>query len=217
MMSSAFPSSKEEQVAYVRRVLQLTGWSPTVLAKRAGLDPSTLSRFLANEREGHALRQSSMQRIGELIGGAELASATKSSSNAEHGFSENEASLTILVPGTDEEATVNALRLRHQNVDAWTLNNRSLELAGFRPGDILIVSLSTLPMVGDVVCAQVYDWSNSRAETMFRIYQPPFLIAATTDLNLMKPRFADDGSTTIKGVVLHSLRARQNRNAIDFT
>ena len=196
-------ATKAEQLDYIHRLLAQTGWSATVLAKRAGLDPSTLSRFLSNQREDHALRPSSIARLNEISGVVPPKAETG-------GFAETEASLIELPQGSDIEATVNILRSRHANVDAWTLNSRALELAGYRQGDILIVGLSALPFLGDIVCAQVYDWTNNRAETIFRIFQPPFLSAATTDAKLMKPYFTDDGSTAIKGVVLHTLRPRSS-------
>ena len=200
--------SKSDQLDYIHRLLAQTGWSATVLAKRAGLDPSTLSRFLSNQREDHALRPSSIARLGEVTGISPLTTGLASSKIKADGFAESEASLVELSEGSDIEATVNVLRARHSNVDAWILNSRALELAGYRQGDILIVSLSAPPVPGDVVCAQVYDWNNNRAETIFRLFQPPFLSAATTDAKLMKPYFTDDGSTAIKGVVLHTLRPR---------
>ncbi len=203
-MADDKPTTKADQLEYIHRLLAQTGWSPSVLAKRAGLDPSTLSRFLSNQREDHALRPSSIARLGEVTGVPAHALSLASSD----GFAESEASLMALPEGSDIEATVIALRARHANVDAWTLNSRALELAGYRQGDVLIVGLSTPPIPGDVVCAQVYDWNNNRAETIFRIFQPPFLSSATTDAKLMKPYFTDDGSTAIKGVVLHTLRPR---------
>lgn len=207
-MSDGKPTTKTEQLEYIRRMLAHTGWSASVLAKRAGLDPSTLSRFLSNQREGHALRPSSIARLGDVTGLPNQAKDQQSVIRPTDGFGESEASLLEMPQGSDIEATVNVLRARHSNVDAWTLNSRALELAGYRQGDILIVGLSAQPIPGDVVCAQIYDWNNNRAETIFRIFQPPFLSAATTDAKLMKPYFTDDGSTAIKGVVLHTLRTR---------
>jgi transcriptional regulator with XRE-family HTH domain len=207
-MSDGKLTTKTEQLDYIHRLLAHTGWSPSVLAKRAGLDPSTLSRFLSNQREDHALRPSSIARLGDVTGLPPYKFGQRPTQGPTEGFGESEASLVELPEGSDIEATVNVLRARHANVDAWTLNSRALELAGYRQGDILIVGLSAPPIQGDVVCAQVYDWNNNRADTVFRIYQPPFLLAATTEPKLMKPYFADDDSTAIRGVVLHTLRPR---------
>ncbi|MGH6907913.1 MAG: hypothetical protein ACREDX_08660, partial [Aestuariivirga sp.] len=96
-------------------------------------------------------------------------------------------------------------------IDAWTLNSRALEGAGYRPGDILLVALDETPAAGDVVCAQIYDWVKAKAETVFRIFQPPYLVAATSDPQLMRPHLVDDAAVAIKGVVLQSLRGRGNR------
>jgi SOS-response transcriptional repressor LexA len=88
------------------------------------------------------------------------------------------------------------------------LRSRSLESAGYMPGDILMVDLNGRPEPGDVVCAQIYDRSG-KAETIFRIYEHPFLVAATLDGRLMKPHLVDNDRVVIRGVVIASLRERR--------
>lgn len=200
------PTSREKQLDYIRRVLQLTGWTQSVLARRAGLDPSTLSRFLSNEREGHALRGNSILRIGEVTGISPNADAP---APPRSGLAEGEASPLAPDEGSEAQSLLASLRERHANVDAWVLTTRALELAGYLPGDIVFVSLGETPLAGDVVCAQAYDWATSRAETAFRLFQPPFLVTATLDPKLQKPWSAEESQTAIKGVVVGMLRNRR--------
>ncbi len=61
----------------------------------------------------------------------------------------------------------------------------------------------------DVVCAQVYDWARGKAETVFRLYEPPYLLSSTTDPKLLRPLVVDDDVVMIKGVVVASLRSRR--------
>lgn len=198
-------SQDDDQRAYLANVMERTGWNQTELAQRAGLDPSTLSRFLTGGREGHALRQATIRKIEAASG---LTASGEVTAPAAQGFAESEASPFEVTPQSPFNAIIAALGQGRANIDPWTLQSRALEGAGYRPGDILLVALDEVPATGDVVCAQIYDWTKGRAETVFRIFQPPYLIAATGDPQLMRPHLVDDGAVTIKGVVLHSIRGR---------
>ena len=198
-------TQEDDQRTYLASVMERTGWNQTELAQRAGLDPSTLSRFLSGGREGHALRQGTIRKI-ELASG--LAASGGIVAPAAQGFAESEASPFEVSTQSPFNAIIAALGQGRMNFDPWTLQSRALEGAGYRPGDILLVALDETPTMGDVVCAQIYDWTKGRAETIFRIFQPPYLIAATGDPQLMRPHLVDDGAVIIKGVVLHSLRGR---------
>ncbi len=198
-------SQEDDQRAYLASVMERTGWNQTELAQRAGLDPSTLSRFLNGGREGHALRPGTIRKIQAASG---LTASGEIIPPAAQGFAESEASPLEVTAQSPLNAIIAALGQGRVNIDPWTLQSRALEGAGYRPGDIFLVALDETPAAGDVVCAQIYDWTKGRAETLFRIFQPPYLIAATGDPQLMRPHLVDDGAVTIKGVVLHSLRGR---------
>jgi transcriptional regulator with XRE-family HTH domain len=198
-------SQEDDQRAYLASVMERTGWNQTELAQRAGLDPSTLSRFLTGGREGHALRHATIRKI-EVASG--LSASGEIRAGAAPGFAESEASPLELPAHSPFKAIIAALAQGRMNIDPWTLQSRALEGAGYRPGDILLVALDEIPATGDVVCAQIYDWTKGRAETVFRIFQPPYLVAATGDPQFMRPHLVDDGAVTIKGVVLHSIRGR---------
>lgn len=196
--------SPTEQHAFIAEVLTKTGWSQSDLASRAGLDPSTLSRFLTKDREGHALRASTIQRIAKASGFA----FDKIPKTHQEGLAETEADPYVFNLDDPLADAIHALRSRGRNIDPWILKNRALESSGYRPGDILLVGLSETPHVGDVVCAQIYDWKKGQAETVFRLYQPPALISSTTIESLQTPYLLADTSVVVKGVVLHSLRSR---------
>ncbi len=200
---------EDDHRAFILRIMGLTGWTQTELAQRAGLDPSTLSRFLSGSRSGHALRGSTIRKL-EAISGLSFGpkhDATAKDSGAT-GFAEPEAVPLSMTEANPLRQAIAALSRGKNNVDPWTLKSRALEGAGYRPGDILLVALGETPIQGDLVCAQIYDWTKGRAETVFRLFQPPYLVAATTDTTLMRPFVVDDGAVSIKGVVLHTLRER---------
>lgn len=201
---------EDDHRSFIVRIMDLTGWNQTELAQRAGLDPSTLSRFLSSSRSGHALRGSTIRKLEAVSG---LSFGSKHDDTADDsgvaGFAEPEAVPLSMAEATPLQQAIAALSQGKSNVDPWTLKSRALEGAGFRPGDILLVALGETPMQGDIVCAQIYDWTKGRAETVFRLFQPPYLVAATADTNLMRPFVVDDGAVTVKGVVLHTLRQRK--------
>ena len=70
------------------------------------------------------------------------------------------------------------------------------------------VALGETALSGDVVCAQVYDWSTGRAETVFRIFEPPYLVSASSDPQFLRPLVVDDDKVHIKGVVIQTYRSR---------
>ncbi|MBL8790541.1 MAG: helix-turn-helix domain-containing protein [Rhizobiales bacterium] len=199
-------SETPDQRTYVLEVLARTGLKQTELAKRAGLDPSTLSRFLSSH-SGPRLRLSTIRRIEKLTG-LPFSAGTSPPDGEAHGFSESEALLLADNVPDVVAVVLNHLRATHGSVDAWTLKSRALELGAYRAGDILFVKLAASPLKGDVVCAQIYDWSAGRTETVFRIFDPPYLISATADPKLFAPYALDDERVGVKGVVLHCLRNR---------
>lgn len=200
---------EDDHRQFLRHVLARTGWKPTHLARKAGLDPSTLNRFLQGGREGHSLRASSLAKI-EQVSGLRFAGgpAQAPPPRAMPGFAESEATPIRDDAESPMQGLLRAALAGHNNSDPWLLRSRAIEGLGYRPGDILIVALGEPPRPGDVVCAQIYDWPKGHAETVFRLYQPPCLLAVTGEERLLRPFIVDDAAVSIKGVVIHALRSR---------
>jgi transcriptional regulator with XRE-family HTH domain len=188
----------DEQRSFIARVLAQTSWSATELARRAALDHSTLSRFIAGGREGHALRHSTIRKIENASGVSFDA----------QGFSESEARLLLPTETGPLSPIIRAAINGKANTDAWVLTSRALENIGYRFEDTLVVELGLAPAPQDIVCAQIYDWQHGRSETVFRIFQPPYLLAACNDPVLMRPLLVDETVVSIKGVVVLQLRGR---------
>ena len=123
------------------------------------------------------------------------------------GLAETEA-LPITDTDNDIGRVLNALVSGRNAANPWTLNSRALEDAGYLPGDILVVDLNAQPKAGDVVCVQIYKWAEGKADTVFRIYEPPYLLAACRDPALRRPLLVDNNHIIIKGVVTECLRRR---------
>lgn len=189
------------QREWLAQILRETGVSPTNLARRAGLSPSTLTRFMNSDIDGHVLSARTIAKIQHAAEAGETSAAAPPG-----GFAESDGDLLAGDPHPMRTA-IDALADRFNARDAWVLRSRSLEAAGYRVGDILIVDLAEMAEAGDLVCAQVYSWRERSARTVFRIYEPPYLLAATTiDLGARRPLVVDDDQVVIKGVVVASVR-----------
>ena len=198
---------REEQRAWLRTVIQKTGLSPTQLAAKAGVAQPTITRFLNSPNVSHNLTARTISAVERAVGmryGPNPKDAGFNESDGEpYRYSDCAKELSFL-----EDAFGKA-----NGKDAWTLKTKAIEAAGYLPGDVLIVDLNETPAPGDVVCAQIYDWSRSRAETVFRLWEPPYLQVATYEKSLRKIFVVDNQNVIIRGVVVASARGRIGRVA----
>lgn len=197
--------------AWLRYVIeQLNNISIRQLAKGAKVDPSTLSRFLNDEDAEHDLSRRTIDGIVRFSGVP---------------YGGHEGGRTFRLPAEPEAETYDLgrksndktvddqiawLMQSHPELDAWVLRSRSLEVAGFLPGDILMVNRMETAEDGDVVLAESFDHTS---EVIFRLYQKPYLVAAALDRVPRPPLVVDDRRVMIRGVVIASFRARRGHLA----
>jgi transcriptional regulator with XRE-family HTH domain len=200
--------NREEIRAWILRVLDKTGMSATALAKKAGVAQSTLTRFL-NDDDAPMLGLRTIAKIAHAAGEQPIIGVSGPSGRQAQAF-EEAAKPYKADAGSGIELAIRALIGDRKAADPWELGaNAGLELAGFLPGDILIVDLNETPEPGDLVCAQDYRWSEKKAETVFRFYDPPYLTTPSREERLSKPLLVDNDRVAIKGVVIGSLRPRR--------
>ncbi|MFG1300335.1 hypothetical protein V5F49_11130 [Xanthobacter sp. V3C-3] len=206
--SEAMRTLREAQQRYLETVKARTGFSFSEIGRRAKLSPTTVTRFMNGEGEG-TLATLTISQIAEASGVPATGAALGTSLD---GVSDNEAEPYVAsAPATRApiEQAIEALRGGRNAADPWVLRTRALEDAGYLPGDVVIVDLSATPVAGDAVCAQVYDWEKMRAETVFRIFEEPYLVGASRDPAFRKPMLVDGKSVVIKGVVTDLVRPRR--------
>jgi hypothetical protein len=193
---------------YLRRVIEHTRKPATRIAKEIGVAASTLTRLLkAPEGSTATLHARTISKLQGYSGILLFASADVSAQPGPRGFAEDAVPFEAKDADSALSAAIKALIGERQAADPWTIRTRALERIGFMPGDIVIVDLGRRPEAGDAVCAQVYDWGRSDAETVMRLYEPPFLVAASLDEQLRRPLVVDNERVIIKGVLLpHRLR-----------
>jgi AcrR family transcriptional regulator len=197
---------QEVHRAWLEQIRAATELPLTRIAAEAGLAESTLTRLFSRGYTGtlHALTIEALKRRFRVPGPDQVGQA---------GLRETEATPYVADEAQPWDAAVRSLLGRHPAADPWVLRTQALDLAGYLPGDIVVLDLNATARSGDVVCAQVYDFERLRADTIWRIFDPPFLVAASTDPAFRRP--FTDASVSIKGVVVASFRARRSQEPSD--
>lgn len=199
--------SRAELRAWVEQALAKTGETASGLARKAGLATTTLTRFLADDGSP-MLGLRSIAKIAHAAGMPPPFALPAGA--APGGLGESEATRYQPTPRSPLADALAALTQGHNATDPWKICTRALEQRGVLPGDIVLVDLNARPDSGALVCAQVYEWSKGTAETVFRVYEPPYLVAAAADPalaeKLRRPLLVDNERVVIKGVVTGCLR-----------
>jgi len=190
---------------YVRLVVERTGKAATRIAKELGIAPSTLTRLLKEESPTATLHARTLRKLQDYSGIPPIFG--DSSAPVLRGFGEDAVPFDARSADPVLSAAIKALTAGRKAADPWTVRTRALDRIGYLPGDIVIVDLGRRAEAGDAVCAQVYDWRRAAAETVMRLYEPPYLVAASLDEGLRRPLVVDNEQVIIKGVLLpHRLR-----------
>lgn len=201
-------SIKQEQIAWVRAVMAHLGVkSANALAILAGVNPANIQKPLKEETKA----KFGVDTIAKIAAAANLRPMQFPHRPA--GMAEVEASRFEFDQAADAidsnvDRAVRELTRGRNGRDPWVIQTKALELSGILPGDIVIVDLNLQPKPLDVVCAQIYDTSGMKAETIFRIYQPPYLMTNSVLFGITKPLLVDGRDVVIRGVVDGMFRRR---------
>jgi transcriptional regulator with XRE-family HTH domain len=197
---------RHKHLEWVQGILDAKHWNRTQLARISGVDPSTLTKFWNDSTGTARLNTYTIEKIEAASG---IRAFETSPAPATRGLAEREAEPYVADPAmASSGAFLSSVRQNQNGIDPWVLKSRALELAGYLPGDVLVVDLNSEPRSGDVVCAQVYD-RRGHAETVFRIYEHPYLVACSMDMLLQRPLLVDGDHAQIRGVVTASFRQRR--------
>jgi hypothetical protein len=198
-------SSRDQTKEWINSVLQYMQVTPTELARRARLTPSTLTRFVNDPDYPNDLSRRTIDAIASAAGIKPLQKP------GERIRSLTDAEATRYSSGDDAlvDNLMKAAVGQQNAIDGWVLQSRALELEGYLPGDLLLVSRSEFAVPGDVVQAEIYDWKAGRHENVFRVYEPPYLVSASTDRRARRPMVVDQENVRLIGVVVGTLRPRR--------
>ncbi len=178
---------------FLTSVLDRERTSIPKLAKKAGVAASTLYRIL-DQDDPFTTSMRTIERI-ERATGHSYAEAVTGFAEPEARFVSEEDAPAELKPGTGE--------------GVWRIGSRVAELAGFPPGDLILFEIGAEPAPGDLVVANVEDRTGG-AETIIRVFDPPYLITRTYDAaSAHKPVPVDGVSVRIMGRFKRMLRSRR--------
>lgn len=184
------------------------------IAKRLGKDRSLVSRIYVG-RQAMKLEEAKIfaevlgEPLNEVLRRAGIADEP-TAQVLSPGYSDSDA--VIWAPkqgeGRDIEAIASALGKR-PGVDVWRVRTSAMALQGLLPGDFLLVDTNSAERArtGDIVVAQVHDNAQGKAVTILRRFEPPVLVAASTDAEDQRIRIVDGINVVIRGKVTASWRA----------
>jgi hypothetical protein len=195
---------RERQLLWLQELLRVTGLKPSQAAEKAQLSDTTLTRFLRADYDG-TLTQLVIDQLKETFkvpGPEEYGSPRRGLLG---GFGEAERVVQTAEPPAIV-GTLKALMNGRSSIDVWRLKTTALEQVGYLPGDLVFVDLNAIAQPQDAVCAQVIDWTRGGHETVWRVFDPPFLVGAGNERTAYKPLLVDNERVVIKGVVVESFR-----------
>ena len=190
----------QDQRVWIQGILDRMGITATELARRANLDPSTLTRFMGGERDGHMLSARTVRKIEGI--------ANKNEAPPPALREEAVPYTAEQVPPSPLGAALAAMRAGRNGLDPWIVASARLEALRLYEGDVLMVDLNAEPRAGDIVCAQIYDWQRGGAQTVFRLYEPPFLLSGEIVGQGRAPVAVDGNNVKIRGVVVARISPR---------
>jgi hypothetical protein len=199
---------QHRQREWLRALMQNTGLAPSPLARGAGVSESTVTRILNNPDYTGTLSPESIERLtgAYRVAGPDGFSAPRRVDPV--GFSE--ATQLEFNGAPDQLAGIlRAIIHGRNNVHPWRLRTNALEGVGYMPNDIVFVQMladNQHPRAKDAVCAQVLDYQRGTAETVWRVFDPPFLVGAALDRTAYKPLLVDNERVKVAGVITESFR-----------
>ena len=125
------------------------------------------------------------------------------------GFSDSDAAAWVPKPGEGQRVKTLAEAFgARPGVDIWQVRTPAMGLQGLLPGDFILVDTHAAERVrpGDLVVAQVYDNARGGATTILRRFEPPVLVAASTDPADQRIFVVDGNNVAIRGRITASWR-----------
>ncbi len=183
------------------------GVTADVIAAAAGKSRSAVSKILSGQQRmtldwATAFAETLQVPVATVLEKAGAASPA-TAQQLTPGFAESDVA-PFVSRGAEDRATptLAAAFGARAGVDVWTVKGRGMALAGYLPGDFILVDTHAAERVkaGDAVIAQVYGRTGAR--TVFRRFEPPVLVAAGTDPDGAGVHVVDGVNVVIRGRVI---------------
>lgn len=200
---------------WLKKSLKSAGKTTADLAEAINRDRAVVSRIL-NGRQSASIEQAKhfaavldrpVSEVLEKLGLTDAATAKI----FQPGFAEGDAAEFVFstAASADPARTVAiALGADRPGVDTWTVKSDAMVLSGFLPGDLMLVDTRSAEIckAGDAVIAQTYDWQTGSATTLLRRYEPPVLVASTSNSDMHRVIVLDGHNTVVRGKVIATWR-----------
>lgn len=181
------------------------------IAARLGRDHSVISKIVSGSQRmtlewGKIFAEALQVPLAEVLEKFGVADAP-TAQQISPGFSESDVAPWVSAPSSDRQTVTIAQAFgARPGVDIWKINTASMSMAGYLPGDYMLVDTHQAERVhlGDVVVAQVY--SPTGAKTVLRRWMPPVLVAAAPPGSDEPVYVVDNNNVVIRGKVTASWR-----------
>lgn len=205
LMFCVVENVRKKHLNWIEFILDQKRWSRRRLTIEAGISPSTLTKFFNDTSNTQLLNSYSIEKIERASG---IPAFETSIISMPRGVIDHESDDYEVTSVSSLSSAVRSFMGNSDYYEPLILRARSLELAGYLPGDVLIVDPTAKPMPGDIVCGQIIT-RRGQSDRIIRIYDDPFLYAASADQRLIKPLLVDGHNVKIGGVVVASFRERR--------
>lgn len=188
--------------AWLNGLIAKHGTSARKVATQSNIAPSTIYRAL-EESGDFVMSTTILAKISNAfsepmptgMGGA-------AQSTARNGFADTDL-VAYVGPAPDMPAKPEDNHYRAR------VMSDVLNLEHIRPGDVLDFDMSIEPRAGDIVVAQHYNLHRAGAETVLRVYQPPYLLTRSSNpLVDQRPMLVDGERVKIMGTFVRLVRDR---------
>lgn len=188
--------------------LQARGITATRAAKENKIATTTLTKFLNDPNYKFTPSLRIVTRLEHYFGNsAPRASGGNNAMSVVEGLQVEPARMRI-----ELRKAIEAL-IAGRRAEVWELHSRSMEIAGYLPGDVVVVDPHEQPIDGDVVAADVFNPATGTRRPVFRRFQKPYLVAASFEPIFAAPMLIDDKLVIVKGVVTDRISRRSTTPA----
>lgn len=194
---------------WFRQQQRKAGVTAEDIAARLGKDRSLVSRIYVGRQpmkpsEAKIFAEVLNAPLDEVLRRAGIMDGSPAQAFAP-GFAESDAVAWQPSQGEGRKtlALADALGAR-PGVDIWQVKSGSMSLQGMLPGDWMLVDTHAAEHVraGDIVVAQIYNNANRLASTVLRRFEPPVLVAASSDADERRVFVVDGMNVVIRGKVI---------------
>lgn len=189
---------------WLAEILEDRRLSVNKAAKETRISKTQIGRYLSGEGSMPSLAY--IKRIGNLAPHIHAPIGLLPSAN---GTSTPRREKDVIQLEVDDNCPIE-LKPKTPEQIVFRLKTRAIEMPPYcyLPGDILLLDRSlTKPKAGKAVCAEIYNLQDETRETVFRAWDPPYLMIATNDPKVPRtPIYVDGEKVAILGTVVRSLR-----------